>query len=212
MRFITAVIASVAVMAGTAQAWIPRNLTASQTINLMAGVVNGVMHEDHIEYFMGCVNASESMIGDIEDMVLHFSCPTFWGITEGLEDIKRFVVDDLPTAIVDCGNVPRDFVKFYDFFSVFGNSTLLTQRISYNFLWYYSQIMTHFNQAGTEWDAGNFYNCGSMLGEALVDAVGDHSQSSDYQNIVRRAIENSKRKEPIPDKVQQVLTLVNLMK
>jgi hypothetical protein len=193
MRFTTALVATVAVLASGAHAWIPRNLTVTDTINLMSGVMNGIIHEDHIEYFLGCVNASENMVGDIENMVLHFSCPTFWGITEGLMDIKHFVLDDLPSAIVNCGDIPQDFKKLDEFFSIFGNTTLLTQRVTYNFLWYYSQIIGHFNQAGTYWDQGEFFNCGTMLGETLVDTVGDHSQSTDYQNLVRRAMEKNKR-------------------
>jgi hypothetical protein len=126
MRFTTALVASVAVLATGAHAWVPRNLTIDDTIHLMAGVMNGIVHEDHINYFLGCVNASENMVTDIEDMVLHFSCPTFWGITEGLMDIKRFVLNDLPSAIGNCGDIPDDFKKLDEFFSVFGNTTLLT--------------------------------------------------------------------------------------
>ena len=195
MRIISAVLATSVLMATGAQAWTPQNLTIDDTIHLMAGVMNGIVHEDHITYLLGCVNGTENMVTDIEDMVLHFSCPTFWGITEGLMDIKRFILDDLPATIYNCGDIPEDFAKLDEFFSVFGNTTLLSQRVSYNFLWYYSQIMGHFNQAGAYWDQGQFFNCGTMLGEALVDAVGDHSQSNDYQNIVRRAIE-SKRPAP----------------
>jgi hypothetical protein len=51
-----------------------------------------------------------------------------------------------------------------------------------------------------------------MLGEALVDAVGDHSQSADKQNVVRRAIENKKNDSKVNERVQQMLTLVNMMK
>jgi hypothetical protein len=210
---IPAVLATAAILLTSGvQAWTPRNLTIDDTIHLMAGVMNGIVHEDHINYFLTCVNGTENMVTDIEDMVYHFSWPTFWGITEGLNDIKRFVLEDLPSAIVNCGEVPRDFIKLDEFFSVFSNTTLLSQRVSYNFLWYYSQIMSHFNEAGTQWDQGQFFNCGTMLGEALVDAVGDHSQSADKQNVVRRAIENKKNDPKVNERVQQMLALVNLMK
>ena len=73
--------------------------------------------------------------------------------------------------------------------------------------------MGHFTEAGTQWDQGQFFNCGTMLGESLVDAVGDHSQSADKQNVVRRAIENKKKDDPkVNERVQQLLTLVNMMK
>ena len=164
---------------GQVQAWIPRNLTLSDTVHLTSGVLYGILLEDHISYYLDCVNGTENMVADIEDMVYHFSWPTPWSIMEGLQDVERFLLDDLPDAIHNCGDVPQDFVKLDEFLSVFGNSTLLSQRISYNFIWYYSQIMNHFNQAGTNWDQGNFFDCGTLLGEALVDAVGDHSQTGD---------------------------------
>jgi len=150
----TVLAAAILFMASGVRAWTPQNLTIDDTIHLMAGVMNGIVHEDHITYLLSCVNGTENMVTDIEDMVLHFSCPTFWGITEGLMDIKRFVLEDLPSTIVNCGDIPDDFAKLDEFFSVFGNTTLLSQRVTYNFIWYYSQIMNHFTQAGTYWDQG----------------------------------------------------------
>ena len=34
----------------TVHAWIPRNLTSSDTINLVAGVMDGIIKEDRINY------------------------------------------------------------------------------------------------------------------------------------------------------------------
>ena len=187
--------------------WDAKNITIDDTIHLLAGVMNGIIHEDHIDYMLGCVNGTEAMVGDIESMVSDFGSGTFWGITDGLLDIKRFVTQDLPIAIVDCGDIPDDFTKLDQFFSIFSNSTLLSQRVTYNFLWYYSQIMTNFNAAEAAWNAGLYFECGTKLGDALVDAVGDHSQSMDRQAVVRRAIENRN----VPAKVSQILALMKVM-
>ena len=154
---------------GTVQA-----ITIEDVIQTRAGVIDGIVNADHINYLRNCIGDSEELVVDMENAIADFYSGTFWGISAGILDIKQFISDFTP-EIHDCGNIPTDFKRLGEFFSVFGNTTLLTERVTYNVLWYYSDIVTDYNAAMAFYAQGDFFNFGEKLGEALVNAVGDHS-------------------------------------
>ncbi len=96
------------------------------------------------------------------------------GIGKGIMDIGKFL-QDLPPTCYNCGGIPEDFHKLGQFFAIFGNPTLLMQRISYNLLWYYSEINADISQALQDWDQADYFGFGDKIGEALALAIGDHS-------------------------------------
>ena len=151
-----------------------QNITIEDVIQICGGLMDGIVNADHIDYLRHCIGDSEELVTDMEDAIADFSTGSFWGITAGILDIKQFIADFAP-EINDCGNIPTDFERLGQFFAVFGNSTLLVQRVTYNVLWYYSDIMTDYNAAMTYWAAGDYFNFGEKMGEALVQACGDHS-------------------------------------
>ena len=174
MKIISAVLAASLMMISGTQAWTPRNLTIVDSVSLFAGLMNGIVQEDNLDYLIGCVNGTENLVESYERMIYHFSWPTPTNIIKGIEDLRRIVLEEMPPAVVNCVQTPYDFVKLYNFFAILGNSTLLTQRVTYNFIWHYSKIMGHLNKASLYWDQGDFFMCGTELGFAVVDAIGDH--------------------------------------
>ena len=151
-----------------------QNITIENVISICAGVMDGIVQADHIDYIRHCIGDSEQLVTDVENAVTDFSSGSFWGITAGMLDVKQFIADFTP-EIADCGNIPEDFNRLGEFFSIFGNTTLLIQRVTYNALWYYSNIITDYNQAMAFWAQGDFFNFGEKIGEALVEACGDHT-------------------------------------
>ena len=158
------------------QSTLAQNITVGAVVEIFAGVMNGIVHEDHLDYLLGCMNGTEAMVTDIENAVHDFSQGDFWGISAGILDIKDFIAE-VPVAAHNCGDIPQDFDKLGQFFSVFGNTTLLESRLEYNLLWYYSDIMADVGQARTYWNQSDFFDFGTAVGDALVLAVGDHSSS-----------------------------------
>lgn len=207
--FKSTLLVTLAALAASSQATlVQQNLTISDVIHLMAGVMDGIVHEDRLDYLLGCVNGSEAMVDDIENAVADFSSGGFWGITDGIYEIKQFIFNDLPSTITNCGDMGQDFDKLGQFFDIFGNTTLLMQRVSYNLLWYYSDIMASVTSAETAWNAGEFFNCGEALGDALVLACGDHSTFLSEKEIIRRSIEENRKKQEMPDNIKALLSLI----
>ncbi len=143
-------------------------------IRVFAGIMDGILHKDNLDYLLGCMTGTDSLVVDIEDAVTHFKQGGTMGIGKGIMDIGKFL-QDLPPTCYNCGGIPEDFQKLGQFFAIFGNPTLLMQRISYNLLWYYSEINADISQALQDWDQADYFGFGDKIGEALALAIGDHS-------------------------------------
>lgn len=206
--FKSALLVTLALATSTQATLVQQNITISDVIHLMAGVMDGIVHEDRLDYLLGCVNGSEAMVDDIESAVSDFSEGGFWGITEGIYEIKQFIFNDLPSTITNCGDMGQDFDKLGNFFDIFSNTTLLVQRVSYNLLWYYSDIMAQVNAAEDAWNAGEFFTCGERVGDALVLACGDHSTFLNDKEFIKRSIEGNRQKQEIPENIKALLSLM----
>ena len=148
----------------------------SDVIKVFAGLMDGIIHKDNLDYLMGCMSGTDALVQDVENMVTHFKQGGTTGIGEGIMDVGLFL-QHLPPTCYNCGAIPDDFKKLGDFFAIFGTPSLLAQRISYNLLWYYSDIKTDIDTAITDWDTSLYFEFGEKVGEALVLAIGDHSTS-----------------------------------
>ena len=136
--------------------------------------MDGILHTDNLDYLLTCMNGTEALVTDVEDMVTHFKEGGAIGIGQGIMAIGKFL-QDLPPTIYYCGGIPDDFNKLGKFFSIFGDPAALSSRITYNLLWYFSDINGAISRAITSWDQGLYYNFGKEVGNALVLTIGDHS-------------------------------------
>ena len=143
-------------------------------IRVFAGLMDGILHKDNLDYLLGCMSGTQNLVVDIENAVEHFQKGGAIGIGEGIMDIGQFL-KDLPPTCYNCGGIPEDFAKLGDFFAIFGNPSLLASRISYNLLWYYTEINTDIQAALANWNKADYFGFGDKLGEALALAIGDHS-------------------------------------
>ena len=143
-------------------------------VYVFAGFMDGVIHKDNLAYLLGCMNGTDSLVVDIENAVTHFKQGGATGIGLGIMDIGKFL-QDLPPTVYNCGGIPEDFAKLGNFFSIFNDTAKLTSRITYNLIWYYSDINAAVQQALDNWANSLFYDFGKKIGEALVLAIGDHS-------------------------------------
>jgi hypothetical protein len=41
-------------------------------IRVFAGVMDGILHTDNLNYLLGCMNGTDALVGDVENMVTHF--------------------------------------------------------------------------------------------------------------------------------------------
>ena len=160
-----------------------QNVTSSDVIHLMAGMLNGIVHQDHLDYMLGCVTGTEGMAADIENALGAFAKGDVFSIAEGLLDLEHMIAE-IPVAAHNCGSIPDDVNKMMELFAVFNNATLLQERLEYNLLWNYSDIMDHATEALTDLQQADYFDLGDNLAEALVLAVGDNEGQHEAPSAV----------------------------
>ncbi len=149
---------------------------ATDAIAVVAGVMNGILHKDNYQYLLGCMNGTEALVVDIEDAVRDFEKGGYMGIGEGIMDIGKFI-EDLPPTVYYCDGIPDDFKRLGEFFSIFGNFTLLTDTVSHNMIWHYKEIKGDINLAVQDFHDEKYFDCGDEIGEALVVALKHDSKT-----------------------------------
>ena len=60
-------------------------------ISVFAGIMDGILHTDNEAYLLTCMNGTESIVGDIENMVVHFKEGGSVGIAHGIMDIGKLL-------------------------------------------------------------------------------------------------------------------------
>ncbi len=60
-------------------------------VRVFAGLMDGIIHKDNLDYLMGCMTGTDSMVADIENAVTHFKQGGTIGIGEGIMDIGKFL-------------------------------------------------------------------------------------------------------------------------
>ena len=146
----------------------------SDVIRVFAGLMDGIIHKDNLNYLLGCMSGTDALVNDVLNAVKHFKEGGTIGIGEGIMDIGQFL-KDLPPTCSNCGGIPEDFAKLGQFFAIFGNPKLLSERLTYNLFWYWAEINGDIQTAIKDWDSGDYYGFGDKVGEALAMAIGDHS-------------------------------------
>ena len=159
---------AVALLAAAAQV---NAFGAVDATKLIAGFMNGVLHQNHEEAITGCLTETTDIVVDVMNMVSHFSAGGLENIGRGIQDIGQFLID-LPNACYYCSEVPEDFRKLIELFSIFGDFQALSARVTYNMLWHYSEIKTDISNGLDAWEKESYFESGTNFGEALVLAIG----------------------------------------
>ena len=60
-------------------------------VRVFAGVMDGILHTDHLDYLLSCMNGTEALVTDVENMVTHFKEGGSVGIAHGIMDIGKFL-------------------------------------------------------------------------------------------------------------------------
>lgn len=65
--------------------------SGSDVIRVFAGLMDGIIHKDNLDYLMGCMSGTDNLVSDVENAVTHFKQGGTIGIGEGVMDIGKFL-------------------------------------------------------------------------------------------------------------------------
>ncbi len=86
-------------------------MTVNDSLHFIGGVFQGIVQTDNINYTLACMNGTEELAIDIENMIFDFMSLNFLDWIEGLNAIKKFIFVDLLPTFENCVEVPEDFIR-----------------------------------------------------------------------------------------------------
>ena len=103
------------------------------------------------------------MISDLESL-------SFSGFLNSIYLLGK-VYGEAPFVLRDCENLQDDLAILAEQAKIFTDIGALTKRITKNYVWHYTEIMTALNTANTDAASGDYYGYGENLADAAFIAL-----------------------------------------
>ncbi len=140
------------------------------TIATLAGFMSAVVHKDHLNEMLTCATDAELLTGDVEALIADVESLTFSGIFKAIETTGK-IFGEAPFVLRECENLQDDLKTLGEQAKIFLNIGELTERITKNYVWHYGELMTDIANAKADAAAGQYYNFGEQIGEAVMVAL-----------------------------------------
>ncbi len=81
------------------------------------------------------------------------------------------IYGEAPFILRECENLQDDLNTLKQQAAIFLDLGKLTERITKNYVWHYTEIMTAINTANQDAAAGNYFGFGENIGDAVFIAL-----------------------------------------
>ena len=146
------------------------DLTGSNVLAALAGFMSVVVQEDHLTEIQTCAKDADLLVADVESMVSDLESFSFSNFLKSIELLGK-VYGEAPFVLRDCENLQDDLAILGEQAKIFTDIGALTQRITNNYVWHYTEIMTALNTANTDAANGDYYGYGENLADAAFIAL-----------------------------------------
>lgn len=145
-------------------------LTGSDVLSALAGFMSVVVQEDHLTEIQTCAKDADLLVGDVGNMISDLESFSFSNFLKSIELLGK-VYGEAPFVLRDCENLKDDLAILGEQAKIFTDIGTLTQRITKNYVWHYTEIMTALNTANTDAAKGDYYGYGENLADAAFIAL-----------------------------------------
>ncbi len=145
-------------------------LGAPDAIAALAGFMTAVVKIDNLKEIQSCAVDGDLLVTDVENLVSDIESLSFSGFLKAIETTGK-IYGEAPLILRECENLQDDLAVIKTQAAIFLNLGELTQRITKNYVWHYTEIMTAINTANTDAAAGDYFGFGENLGDAVFVAL-----------------------------------------
>ena len=146
------------------------DLTASSVLAALAGFMTVVVQKDNLTEIETCAQDADILIPDVENMIADLESLSFSGFLKAIELLGK-VYGEAPFVLRDCEHLQDDLAVLGEQAKIFTDIGALTQRITKNYVWHYTEIMTALNTANTDAAKGDYFGYGENLADAAFIAL-----------------------------------------
>lgn len=152
------------------------NITTSEAVDFVAGVIDGVILKDNLKEIKQCITNVDTVKSEVETIINGFESLTVIGITEAIETFAK-LASEVPVDFQQCEGIRPDLDRFKLWAEIFLHPTDLETRLVTNLPAHLNEIMADVEEAQLDISNGNFFDAGENFGEVLVLAVGQVTQT-----------------------------------
>ena len=144
--------------------------TGSDAIAVLAGFMAAVVQKDDLKEMQTCAKDADLLTGDVERIISDVSSLSFSGFFDAIYLAGR-VMGEAPFVLRDCETLQEDLATLETQAQIFTHIGELTERITKNYIWHYTEIMTDISKANEAATQGNYYSFGELVGDAVFVAL-----------------------------------------
>jgi len=117
-----------------------------------------------------CAKDADLLTGDVEALIHDVTSLTFSGFFDAIVTTGR-IMGEAPFVFRDCETLQDDLNKIKEQAAIFTNIGELTERITKNYVWHYSEIMDDIHTANADAANGDYFGFGENIGDAVFVAL-----------------------------------------
>jgi hypothetical protein len=145
-------------------------LDVSQAVAVLAGFMTAIVQKDSLKEIQTCAVDGDLLVTDAENLISDVESLSFSGFFKAIQ-LTGKIYGEAPFILRECENLKDDLNTIKTQAEIFTNIGELTERITKNYVWHYTEIMTAINTANTDAAAGNYFGFGENIGDAVFIAL-----------------------------------------
>jgi hypothetical protein len=145
-------------------------LDVSQAVAVLAGFMTAIVQKDSLKEIQTCAVDGDLLVTDAENLISDVESLSFSGFFKAIQ-LTGKIYGEAPYILRECENLKDDLNTIKTQAEIFTNIGELTERITKNYVWHYTEIMTAINTANTDAAAGNYFGFGENIGDAVFIAL-----------------------------------------
>ena len=145
-------------------------LGAPEAIATLAGFMTAIVQKDNLKEIQTCAVDGDTLVSDVENMIADVESLSFSGFFKAIEMTGK-IYGEAPYILRECKNIQDDLNTLKTQAAIFTDIPKLTERITKNYVWHYTEIMTAIHTANTEAAEGDYFGFGENIGDAVFIAL-----------------------------------------
>jgi hypothetical protein len=140
----------------------------SGIIDFTGGLIYGLTGDNHLDELQNCMNVSEPMLEDFENLITDISAFHVGSAIADLGDI----IWQLPVAFAGCNDMSDDIQAIEDWAQIFKQPVSLAEEVAKNWIFHGVAIEANIDKTKADWTAGSYESSGEDAAAVLVGLLG----------------------------------------
>lgn len=125
-------------------------LTAEQTVEIIAGIMDGVILKDNLVEIKTCITDVDTVTKEVEDIAADFEKMSIYGIFSGIKELGT-LLSQFSGFLNQCESIKPDVQLFEKWASVFIHPTELIAKLATNLPAHLNEILPDIQEANKDY-------------------------------------------------------------